>query len=158
MAFMSENVILQFHQVLKPELLQRADGDLALAVQLRSSRRRPSVRAISTCSATRILATSRPRYCGCVSTEMRPMWRFHPPKTLVQCCFADDFLPVQHQQRQVPLESARRHHSLNISRSKNRLLDEQPPPPAPPEKICQAGFIPFAQRDAQRFRAVAQLQ
>ena len=58
----------------------------------------------------------------------------------------DDFLPMQHQQRQVPLEIRVPAPFLENLAVKNRPLDEQTLLLRhSEEKFVQAGFIPFAQ-------------
>jgi len=67
------------------------------------------------------------------------------------------FLPLQHQQRQVPLEIRVPAPFLENLAVENRPLDEQTLLLRHREKkFVQAGFIPFAQWTHHTFRAVTQ--
>jgi len=69
---------------------------------------------------------------------------------------ADDLLPVQHQQGQVPLKIRVPAPFLEHRAVENRLLDEQPLLFGHcEEKLVQARVIPLAQRAHRAFRAVA---
>ena len=82
---------------------------------------------------------------------------FPAAETLVQRRLADDFLPVQHQQGQVPLEIRVPAPVLEHLAVENRLLDEQTLLLGHgEEKFVQAGVVPFAQRTDHAFRAVTQ--
>ena len=77
----------------------------------------------------------------------------------MQRCFADDFFPVQHEQRQIALEIGVAAPFLEQCPAGNRLLDEEALLLRHREKkFVQAGGIPLAQRAHDAFRAVPQFQ